>query len=720
MRKSNTLHITERFAMKFSTIRTDSKGTHLKGWEAGKFFERIRTDANGSIISSFRAEASHERPERFRRYREIPRVCAAVELRRQTNGALGIEAVNGLVVLEVRQLMSRTMCNDVKHAAMMMPSTLAAFTGATGTEVIILVRVARNDGTLPATEQEAEVFHVKAYNSIASVYDAVLPVRVTRMTPSLRHDFLFPLDGAPLTNPAAVPFCIAHAESPASSGADDDAHLLALPEQRSAAEMDMTAYQNYERAYGEAAEQVMARIDSPRFGNNEWYKSYVTGMAHALCGMGWAEEETVCHLWKRLQFKDVPGLTEDFVRAIVETTYKVEAAARVRQAKPAPKEPLMQQIIRRMESRYVLRHNTVMGYAEYRANHTWPTPWQPVTDKVINTFTTDLQIAGLNVWDRDMKRYVNSTRIRDFNPIDDYLFRNCGQWDGRDHIRGLADTVPTENQAQWAGWFHTWFLAMVAQWTGRDRRYGNSIVPLLISEQGMHKSAFCRSLLPPELRSWGYTDNLSLAEERPVHLAMAQMLLINLDEFNRISPVKQQGFLKNILQLPSVKVKRPYAGHTEEVPRLASFIGTTNMADVLTDPTGSRRFIGVQVTGSIDVSQTPNYPQLYAQAQSELNSGTRYWFNDQEAAAIMKHNQRFEQSDSTELFFRQYFRIPASEAEEGEWITTTALLQHIKQRAGSAFRVPTAKSFGHTLRNLPGILFRRGRDGSQFYVSAIK
>ena len=232
--------------------------------------------------------------------------------------------------------------------------------------------------------------------------------------------------------------------------------------------------------------------------------------------------------WNNLRFKDEPGLTENFVRATAEAIYEQEGATGESRTKSMV-EPLMQTIIRRMTTRYVLRHNTVMGYTEYRPNHSWATPWEPVTDKVINTFTTDLQLAGLNVWDRDVKRYINSTRIRDYNPIEDYLWKCRGKWDGRDRIRTLAATVPTDDPAQWAEWFHTWFLAMVAQWQGRDRRYGNSIVPLLISAQGMHKSTFCRSLLPPELRSWGYTDNLSLAEERPVHLAMSQMLLINLD-----------------------------------------------------------------------------------------------------------------------------------------------------------------------------------------------
>ena len=77
---------------------------------------------------------------------------------------------------------------------------------------------------------------------------------------------------------------------------------------------------------------------------------------------------------------------------------------------------------------------------------------------------------------------------------------------------------------------------------------------------------------------------------------MSQQLLINLDEFNQISPRVQQGFLKNVIQLPSIKAKRPYGTHLEELPRKASFIATSNMTDILSDPSGNRRFIGIELT----------------------------------------------------------------------------------------------------------------------------
>lgn len=702
--------------MKLSSIRTDKHGQqYLKNYEFEAFLERIKKDTASFLISYLREETSPEAPKRYRHYHDIPQICATMELRRQVNGTLGMSAFNGVVVLEVRQLMSSAVCEAVKRVAMELPTTLATFVGSSGHEVIILVRVSRSDGTSPISEVEAEPFYAQAYHRVAQVYDATLPQSVTRMTPSLRHTFLLPLDPLPLMNPDAVPFRVGTTGETVAFD-DTEAHLLTLPELRDAQEIDMSAYENYERIYRDAAKKVADHLSCDSHRDAEWYKGYVTGMATELCRSNCPEEEAVCHLWCHLTFKDEPGLTEEFVRRIVESVYEEEQVlSRSKTLKGRIEEPVMQQIIRRMENRYAFRRNTVMGYTEFRANHTWVTPWRPVTREVINTFTTDLLLAGLKLTNHDVQYYVHSTRIRDYDPIDEYLY-SVGEWDGCDHIRTLAATVPTRHAKQWADWFHTWFLAMVAQWQGRDRRYGNAIVPLLISEQGMHKSAFCRALLPPELRSWGYSDNLSLSEERPVHLAMSQMLLINLDEFNRISPQKQQGFLKNILQLPSVKVKRPYATHTEEVPRLASFIATTNMADVLHDPTGSRRFLGIEVTGSIDVSQTPNYVQLFAQAQAELNNGTRYWFDDAETQLIMAHNRQFQQHSTAEQFFHEFFEAAEPADPSAQWMTVAAILMAVKNRAGSSFKMLALNSFGRTLNGILGLHHRRTRNGSEFCV----
>ena len=164
------------------------------------------------------------------------------------------------------------------------------------------------------------------------------------------------------------------------------------------------------------------------------------------------------------------------------------------------------------------------------------------------------------------------TLSRLFNPVDDFLKRLRGRWDGKDHIKALADCVPNDN-ARWADWFHTWFLAMVAQWMGLDVSHGNSVAPLLISRQGYRKSTFCKCLLPEALQ-WGYNDNLIMSEKQNTLRAMTQSLLINIDEFNALSAKTQDVFLKNVMQLASIKLRQPYRQQQLTLPRVASFIAT--------------------------------------------------------------------------------------------------------------------------------------------------
>lgn len=242
----------------------------------------------------------------------------------------------------------------------------------------------------------------------------------------------------------------------------------------------------------------------------------------------------------------------------------------------------------------------------------------------------------------------------------------------------MARTVPTNNP-YWANWFYTWFLGMVDQWRGfTHRQYGNSVAPLLISKQGYNKSTFCRRLLPPELQ-WGYNDNLILSEKRQVYQAMAQFMVINLDEFNQISPQVQQGFLKNLIQLPTLKYKPPYGSHVMEFPRLASFIATSNMTDILTDPSGNRRFIGVELTGPIDVSVRPNYQQLFAQALTALHNGEKSYFDAEQVKLIMKNNCQFEVAEPIDQYFQLYFELVENE-KEGEYLTAAEIFDYLKSR----------------------------------------
>ena len=377
--------------------------------------------------------------------------------------------------------------------------------------------------------------------------------------------------------------------------------------------------------------------------------------------------------------------------------------------------------IRRMisflTSRYRFRYNTVMKYTEYCPTGTGsvsPDSYLPLEPRTHKRMTIDVQLAGINVSIKDVRNFLESDHIADYNPVAEYLDSCDGLWDGRDHIRALARTVPTDNP-HWTEWFYTWFLAMVAQWRSDGRQlFGNSVAPLLISPQGYCKSTFCRRILPDEL-TWGYTDNLQLQEKRQVMQAMSQQLLINLDEFNQISPNIQQGFLKNIIQMPNVKMKRPYGRHVEMFPRTASFIATSNMTDILADPSGNRRFIGIELTAPIDVSHTPNHRQLYAQALAALRSGAKHWFDAEATRLVMQNNGKYEVGCPLDQCFHAFFSLTNDE-RKGEYLSAAQIFNHLRTHIGSSVKINSLNSFGRKLSQTVGIRRKRTEVGMKYLV----
>lgn len=369
--------------------------------------------------------------------------------------------------------------------------------------------------------------------------------------------------------------------------------------------------------------------------------------------------------------------------------------------------------------RYAFRYNTVLSCTEYRPVALPADSFFPLDPRMLRRIILEVQREGIEVSANDIRNYIESDYVRQFDPVGDYLASCEGAWDGHDHISDLARTVPTDAPL-WHEWFKTWLLAMVAQWQNQPSRlYGNSVAPLLISPQGYHKSTFCRRLLPDALK-WGYTDSLALSDRRQVMLAMSQQLLINLDEFNQISPRVQQGFLKNIIQLPSIKAKRPYGTHIEELPRKASFIATSNMTDILSDPSGNRRFIGIELTAPIDTSRVPDHRQLFAQALQLLRNGRRSWFDRSETEQIMLWNRRYEIQEPADQYFSLSFSVADDPLDPAaEWLSTAEIFDVIKQKVGSSLQVNTLIAFGRKLTNMPGMRRRKCETCTRYLVKRV-
>ena len=322
-----------------------------------------------------------------------------------------------------------------------------------------------------------------------------------------------------------------------------------------------------------------------------------------------------------------------------------------------------------MQRRYVFRYNEVLGVVEYCERKKFHNSFRPLTERAINSIVLNAQEEGIEMRDSDVEIYVNSDRVCAYNPFSSYL-GSLPKWDRRKRIDKFFHRVPVDDEL-WYGLAHTWFLGMVALWSGQNRRKGNETMLVLVGEQGVGKSTFCRSLMPKELAPY-YTENFSLANRRKALLMLTRYGLINFDEVNRLTE-SQQPVLKNMLQLPVVDEFKPYASNSVQERRYASLMGTSNNFDIIADLTGSRRYLCANVVGEIDSSRTINHDQLYAEALHELESGCRYWLNEEEEAALTERNIRFVRMPAAAEEFDTLF-VPAQEGEYGaEWLYATEI-----------------------------------------------
>ena len=344
-----------------------------------------------------------------------------------------------------------------------------------------------------------------------------------------------------------------------------------------------------------------------------------------------------------------------------------------------------------LKSHYDFRYNVLTEETEFRSLERMNEGFQSVNQRVLNTLCMEAHEAGIVCWDRDLSRCIYSTRIVEYHPFRLYL-DELPKWDGIDRVMDLARRV-SENPL-WKKEFRIWMLGMTAQWMGIMGDHANSVAPLLIStEQGYLKSTFCKSLLPSVLQRY-YMDKVDLTGQGNVERRLAEMGLLNLDEFDKYSPTKMP-LLKNLMQMASLSLCKAYQKNYRALPRIASFIGTSNRKDLLTDPTGSRRFICVEVEHPIDC-EAIEHEQLYAQLKVAILSGQRYWFTKEEEQELQKSNLAFYRQGPVEDVLRACYRS-AERREECDLLSAADIFQCLKRRNPAAMRGANPASLAQIL-----------------------
>ena len=589
---------------------------------------------------------------------KLPRVCFAADYR-MLKGQWVMRAYNGLVTLELNDLPTYEKALEIREMAKRLPETMLCFLGASGRSVKIVCRGELFGGGLPLSEADIRQFHKNLYYTARRAYQNQFGFDIEYLEPRVDRTVYLSADPEADINMQARPFY-----------ADTLSHEQPQPVSISEKDELLMPGRTLERTYHLNWTYIVETVLGHYFDLPDENRTAMLLMEIASRCLD--EGIPLAHAKGLTMLHPVLSTDRLLVEKIFQTVYSVACQEEYRkQHKVKPLNSVPEDTISQMRTEiflntnYEMRKNLLTGVAEYREKFSDSQEFRPLTPEVRNSMSLTATEMGLKGFDRNMNRFIDSMHIEQYDPVNQWLDK-LPQWDGKDRIEALAKRVPTD-QPQWEKYLRYWLVGMVAQWRESDKQLtGNALTPLLIGRQGCGKTRFCKILLPKALRDY-YNDKINFKNEFDLNIALTSFALINIDEFDKTTS-SQQIVLKYLLSSADVKFRPPYGKTIKQFRRYTSFIGTTNQMKPLVDPTGSRRFVCVGVTGNINFEDSLDHNQLYAQALHLFNKGERYWLDESEIQTLIQENEPFQRLNDLVEMIGETFRRP-KDTEQAKWLS---------------------------------------------------
>ena len=622
-----------------------------------------------------------------------------------TFGKKGIDHPNGftqLLLLNIPCPDGHRQVEEFKGRVSQVPYTLLAFAGVSGVTLKVVVRCAYSGGAtpweIPAVAPTRSLsgrkrkknldtetylrFLNEAQQTAGRIYTALAMCNLMVGEPSLVRGCRLSHDPQLYYNPEALPLPVIREGSDAlkpyeGTKADDDGTVIWYPDFDERERIQMEYYTCLSKALDDhpaESEECLVKL------------------AGYCQKAGLEEEACIKRAQWDIRFKQ---LGDDLIRKAFRTAYKKPYNGRTL-SQMNEKERIVRFIEDFFERRYQLRYNVVKQLTEFRPNDLTFKQWQPLTDRQLKSIVVEQMKEGGESWMNDIRIYIESAHVKDYNPVLEFL-AGCGNWDGRaNYIEDFARRLPTD-YALWPKYFHRWLLAMVAQAMNINRDYGNSMVPMLIGSEGIKKSIFCKNILPPSMREY-YMDDIKMQNAEQVERVLGRMWLVCIDEFNS-KTAREQAKVKRLLTEKDVQIRKMRSSEYTMMPRLCSFIATTNDPTPLSSAEGNRRYLCIEVKGEIDMSERVPYKQMFAQAVTELRDpDCLYWFTTEDEQEIRRHNQSFMEESSVESILPSLFEPTAERTRECLWRVIDIqqeLAKHLK-----VSDVPNLKALANSIKVL--------------------
>jgi hypothetical protein len=327
---------------------------------------------------------------------------------------------------------------------------------------------------------------------------------------------------------------------------------------------------------------------------------------------------------------------------------------------------------------YKIRFNTIK--LELEISHFYEDKYSSLNE---NDLYVEMNKRGVKVGMDKLLAILKSSYVLEYNPLLEY-FTGLPAWDGKiDYIEKLGNYLKCDNQAEMLQAFKKW-VVRAARSILKKGTYNKQAFIIVHSKQNSGKTTFCRFLLPPALKDY-MCENIS--DDKDSRISIARNFLVNLDELQSLAK-HEINALKSLFSRDIINERLPYDRKNSIIQRVASFIGSTNMAEFLTDETGSVRWLCF-IINSIDwkYSTEVDINKFWAQAKYLVNGEFDCDMNHEDIAENEKRNAQFQQkSVAAELI--PTLLMPANKDDAGaEWMSASEILVYMSLWLPASVRI---------------------------------
>ena len=270
---------------------------------------------------------------------------------------------------------------------------------------------------------------------------------------------------------------------------------------------------------------------------------------------------------------------------------------------------------------------------------------------------------------------MESKFIHEYNPFDDFV-GSLPNIDGRSHLDTLLSCL-TYDDPQARIFVEKWLVGLMASLQGIHI----VTILVLVGKQNIGKTTFFRHLLPDSLKR--YFADAKVDEGKDNMALLASNIIVCDDEFAGKSKSLVVA-LKRIASQDMMTFREPYGRYNITRKRYALLCATTNDEYVLSDLTGNRRLLPINIQ-NIDIKllksidKTMLFVELKKLAQNESN----YILSAEDIELLNSITITNEEPQREEELVIQFIRKPDSsnEHDTSNEKTNTEILQFLKQKS---------------------------------------